>query len=337
VGRSRTELLAGVSPVDFTHPDDVATTRAHIDALLAGEPERAWEKRYLRPNGGSVWVSMNASALRDERGAYIGSSAIVADISERKAADESLRSSEQQSLRMQADLRDALRAKDDFLGQVSHELRNPVHELRGNAEVLHRRWRSLPVDVQEESLSEMHLQAKRLDRLVENMMVLSRFERGLMPALEPVLLHRVLQETLRDFEQRYPAAKFELICDAPPPPVETTTSTIDQIVWNLLTNAQKYGGNGTIEVEVRGTTDSAEVVVRDAGPGVPEEDMPRLFEPYFRSSATPEHVAGLGLGLSVCKRLIEAQGGQMWATRRQPRGMEFGLRLPAIDAGADWD
>lgn len=298
------------------------TPMAHEDcpmgiALRENRAVRGAEIVAERPDGSRAAVMPYPTPLRDSNGRLVGAVNVLVDITDQK--------------RMDGALREALRGKDDFLGQVSHELRTPLTQLVGNAEILLRRWSSLDAETQHESLEEVHLQALRLGRLVENMMVLSRFERGVLSAAEPQLVQRLVRETVAEFQRRFPHTEIRLQVDPDLPPVESTPSTVDQVIWNLLTNAQKYGPvNGPIEVSARCAEGFVELVVRDEGPGVPEADLPRLFEPYFRSSAIPEQAAGLGLGLSVCKRLIEAQDGEMWARRRSPSGMEFGLRLPAV-------
>jgi PAS domain S-box-containing protein len=270
-----------------------------------------------RPDGERVVVLPHPTPLHDANGQLTGAVNVLVDITDQK--------------QMQQALRDALRAKDDFLGQVSHELRTPLTQIFGNSELLRRRWRDLDAEALQGSLEEVTGQAARMQRLVENMMILSRFERGMMPATEPHLLHRLLGETVSEFRDRFRATVVELHVDGEMPPVETSASTIDQVVWNLLTNAQKYGpSEGPITVSARACDQWVEVVVRDRGPGVSQDDVPHLFEPYFRAESIPEHASGMGLGLSVCKRLIEAQGGEVWARRHPEGGMEFGLRLQAV-------
>ena len=171
----------------------------------------------------------------------------------------------------------------------------------------------------------------RLERLIDNMLVLSRAERGLMGDLEPELVQRLLEATAAEFAKRFPRTVLNLEIASGLPPVESSASTIDQIVWNLLTNAHKYGNpGGPITLSARLHDGQIEVRVQDEGARVSDEDFAKLFSPYFRSSAAADAAGGLGLGLSVCKRLIEAQHGEMWALRREPRGMEFGVRLPAL-------
>jgi PAS domain S-box-containing protein len=286
--------------------------------LKTGIPVRDEEILVERPDGSRANVLPYPSPLRDASGALTGAVNVLVDVTELKAT--------------QAALQEAIRAKDDFLGQVSHELRTPITQIGGNAEVLRRRWHQLSAELQQASLEEINTQTKRMQRLIDNMMVLSRIERGLLPDLEPQLVQRLVHDTVAQFRERFPATVVELRIDPALPPVETSAATIDQVIYNLLTNAQKYGPPlGPIEIEAVHVDGWVEIRVLDHGPGVSELDIDRIFEPYFRAATTPEHASGIGLGLSVCKRLVEAQGGYLWARRRQPQGMEFGVRLPVLD------
>ncbi|MEX0784082.1 MAG: ATP-binding protein [Dehalococcoidia bacterium] len=288
-------------------------------ALREDRPVRGVEIMVERPDGARMMVLPHPTPLHDASGRLIGAVNVLANITEQK--------------QMQQDLRDALRAKDDFLGQVSHELRTPLTQIGGNSELLRRRWRELDAEALQGSLDEVTSQAARMQRLVENMMILSRFERGMMPVTEPHLVQRLLGETVTEFRDRFRTTAVDLRMAGDLPPVETSASTIDQVIWNLLTNAQKYGPlDGPITVTAAATDGWVEVTVRDRGPGVSEADLEHLFEPYFRAATTPDHPSGLGLGLSVCKRLIEAQRGEIWARPHPEGGMEFGLRLRPVAA-----
>ena len=267
-------------------------------------------------NGERRTLIPQPSPLHDVNGNVIGAVNVLVDITT------------QQETR--AALVAALRAKDDFLGQVSHELRTPLTQLVGNSHLLVNRWTSLDDDIRRESIEEIHVQAQRLHRLVDNMMVLSRLERGIKPETEPHLIQRLIGATLKEFQARFPNCQLDISIDKELHPVEVSSSTIDQVLWNMLTNAQKYGPpRGPVTVRARNDGDWVCVSVADRGPGVPESEMDRLFEPYFRSSSTAEHAAGLGLGLSVCRRLLESQDGRISAQRLEP-GMEFVMSLPGI-------
>jgi signal transduction histidine kinase len=103
------------------------------------------------------------------------------------------------------------------------------------------------------------------------------------------------------------------------------------VLWNLLTNAVKYGSDHAIEVEVSRVGSEARTRVLDRGRGIDPAEAERLFEPFYRSRAAGEDVSGVGIGLTVCRRLIEAQGGRVWARPRDGGGADIGFALPLLD------
>ena len=302
------------------HPDGTPMDLADCPmgvALREDRPVRGEVITVERPDGARKIVQPFPTPLHDSSGKLIGAVNVLMDVTDLKES--------------QQKLVEAIRAKDDFLGMVSHELRTPLTQLVGNAHLLMNRWTGLDEQALAESLTEMHVQSQKLHRLVDNMMTLSRLGRGIKLETEPHLVQRLLWRTLKEFKDRFPATELQTDVANDLQPVEVSSSTIDQVLWNLLTNAQKYGPpTGPICVSAYNEDDRVVLAVSDLGPGVPEEEMGRLFEPYFRSSSTAEHAAGLGLGLSVCKRLLETQGAEISARPMEPRGFEFAMRLPAL-------
>lgn len=301
------------------HPD--GTPMSHEDcpmgiALREKRVVRGQEILVERPDGSLHTVLPYPSPIYGANGELVGAVNVLVDISEQT--------------QMRNDLQEAIRAKDDFLGQVSHELRTPLTIVSGNAQHLVKRWAIVQDGTKIESLSEILVQAERMHRVVNNMLILSRLERGILPEMEPQIVRKLLEPPLDEFRRRFPETMIRAEIADRLPLVETSASTIEQVTWNLLTNAQKYGpAEGPIVLEARYRDARVEVRVLDEGPGVPETEIDRLFETYFRSSAAPAHSSGLGLGLSVCRTLLEAHGGTIWARRREERGMEFGFALPA--------
>ena len=270
-----------------------------------------------RPDGLRKVVQPFPTPMHDSSGRLTGAVNILLDITDLQES--------------QRKLVDAIRAKDDFLGLVSHELRTPLTQLVGNAHLLMNRWTGLEPETLGESLTEMHIQSQKLHRLVDNMMTLSRLERGVKPETEPHLVQRLLGRTLKEFQERFPGVELQTDVANDLHPVEVSSSTIDQVLWNLLTNAQKYGpSRGPICVKAQNDDDWVVLSVSDLGPGVPEAELERLFEPYFRSSLTASNASGLGLGLSVCRRLLESQGAEISAQLLVPAGIEFVMRMPAL-------
>lgn len=235
-----------------------------------------------------------------------------------------------------ADLTKANAIKDELLGLVSHELRTPLTTILGMTEVLRRRLASDVIA--SGALEDIAAETDRLTRLIENMLVLARVEdaeKGDKVSVEPVLLQRVLPRQAGDARRRHPSREIVLDMTASLPPVLAQPTYVDQIVYNLITNATKYSRPGTpIEVEAHQMADTVEIVVRDRGEPMDPAELELFFEPFFRSSRA-RYVSGAGLGLTVCRRLVEAQSGRIWARQRDGGGLEIGFSLPVAEDEAD--
>ena len=222
-------------------------------------------------------------------------------------------------------------ARDAFIGMLSHELRTPVTTIYAGAKLLARDG-GLESGLRAGIFEDIHGEAERLHRLVEDVVALTRFGEGALDfATEPVLLQRVLPAVVRSEEGRWPGGQFELQLQPDLPPVAGDATYVEQVVRNFLANAMKYGGpNSRATITATEAVDEVQVRVLDQGPGFPEAEADRLFELYYRSPAIARKVSGSGIGLFVCSRLIEAMGGRVWAANRDDGGAEFGFALRAM-------
>ena len=225
--------------------------------------------------------------------------------------------------------RNARSVRDAFLGILSHELRTPVTTIYGGSEMLSRRSRTVTDETKLEVLDDIRAEADRLYRLVENLLVLSRVERqGLQIDTEPVLLQRLVPRVIDGEASRWAGSSFETDLPAGLPPVAAEETYLEQILRNLLGNAAKYGGDGPVVVTAKDNGGSVEVSVSDRGPGFPIGERNRLFELFYRSPALARTASGAGIGLFVCRQLIIAMHGRMWAANAAAGGAEFGFELP---------
>jgi PAS domain S-box-containing protein len=227
-------------------------------------------------------------------------------------------------------LQQANSAKDEFLGLVSHELRTPLTAIFGYAQLLRRRAASIGTEEREEALAELEQQTDRLHRVVENLLMLSRVDAGATMELEPVLVQhivrRVAAEALAQSQQRC----IDVRCESSVGPVLAQPVYVEQIIGNLLSNAAKYSPpEAPIEVVIEpGWGHDVAVRVLDRGIGIKAEEADRLFEPFYRSRSTTGLASGAGVGLAVCRRLVEEQDGRIWAQPRPDGGSEVGFSLP---------
>jgi signal transduction histidine kinase len=203
-------------------------------------------------------------------------------------------------------VRDMIRARDQLLLDVSHELRSPLTRLRVALELVpddqHRRH-------MKNDLAEMEL-------MIAELLELERLRDG--KAIQ--LARHDLVAIARELPVRVTASEPAMFADADAEKMRT-------VIRNLLENARKYAMNA--EIELSATDETVTLRVRDDGPGIPEGDLANLFEPFFRvDRSRTKSTAGYGLGLSICKRIVEAHGGTISAANNPDRGATFTVTLP---------
>jgi PAS domain S-box-containing protein len=258
---------------------------------------------------------------------------LLRDVSERTLVEEQIRNlNEELDRRVRertAELEQALAAKDEFLGLVSHELKTPITTIMGNAEVLYNHIDQIDAVSRSDALADIRQEADRLHHIIDNMLVLARLGRDQQVVREPVMLQRVIKELAERHRGEHPERRVILVLDPDLPPADAAPLYVSQVLRNLLSNAEKYSPlDEPIEVSVVLAGGEVEVRVLNHGTSIPPDEVDMLFRPFYRSPRTAEQAPGVGIGLSVCKRLIEAQDGRIWASARPGGGMEIGFSLP---------
>jgi PAS domain S-box-containing protein len=282
-----------------------------------------------RPDGRKVAFEPYPTPLRAADGALIGAVNVLVDVTERLAAEEALRATA-------AALEASNAVKDEFLGLISHELRTPVTTIFGNAVVL--RDRSGIGEPEREMIGDIGEDSERLLRIVENLLQLTRLGSGESLDVEPQVLDHLVAESLAAFRRRHPARTIALVRTPPSSVVEADVTAVELVLQNLLSNADKYSPVAEpIEVTVAAVDREARVEVLDRGIGLPPDgDTGEVFTAFFRSEKARRTASGMGVGLAVCKRIVEAQGGRIWARRRDGGGAAVGFGLP-LHCNADVD
>jgi two-component system, OmpR family, sensor histidine kinase KdpD len=226
---------------------------------------------------------------------------------------------------------EALRRSDTVktavLRAVSHDLRSPLTAIQTASEGLANESMALSREDRLGLLETIQLEARRLVRLVENLLDLSRLQAGAAPPtaeLWPV--DELVTQALAEVGASSPRVRVSIPTELPP--VRVDGSQIERVLANLLENALKFSPE---EVVVTATAGRKEVVVRvtDRGPGLSPRDLERIFEPFERAAG---QARGTGLGLAISKGFVEANGGKIWAESRVGQGASFALALPAAPA-----
>jgi signal transduction histidine kinase len=233
----------------------------------------------------------------------------------------------EQRLRLELDMRNERlleldRMKDGFVAAVSHDLRTPLTSIRGFTTTLTERWPQLADKDKLTCLHTIDGQAKRLHRLVDSVLLLSKIQAGRMPTgREPLALADTAREAVEELGLD---VRIEVTGDAAV--VEADPDQIHQIFVNLLVNARRYG-TPPIRVQIEEDDRYVTVRVSDEGDGVPVEFVPQLFD-SFTQATNARTGEGSGLGLAIVKGLVEAAGGKVWYEHLQPRGACFTVRFP---------
>jgi two-component system sensor histidine kinase KdpD len=237
----------------------------------------------------------------------------------------------EEAQRMTQALTAANQAKDEFLGMVSHELRTPLTTILGNAQLLTRSPDLLQPNERRGVSDDIYKESIRLTNIVENLLLMARFDQGQRLELEPVILRRLSARVVADVG-RVSSHQFESDFPRGIIPVLGNAVCIEQVMRNLISNAEKYSPAGSlIELSIHEEGDSLIYSVADSGVGLNPEEVERVFEPFFRSESSSFR-SGVGIGLAVCRRLIEAMGGRIWASPRAGGGSIFSFALPRADA-----
>jgi two-component system sensor histidine kinase KdpD len=231
---------------------------------------------------------------------------------------------QQAQLQMQAE-----RLRSALLSSVSHDLRTPLAVITGAASAITQKDATLSVEAREDLAETIHEEAQRLNRLVRNLLDMTKITAGAIKvAKEWQPLEGVVGAVLGRMEEQL--AGWQVKATLPPdlPAVPIDAVLVEQVLINVLENATKYTPKGSlIELSARQEGSSVIVEVADRGPGIPPEHLEKIFEKFYRLPREREG-DGAGLGLAICRGIVEAHGGKMWASNREGGGAVFRFTIP---------
>jgi PAS domain S-box-containing protein len=273
-----------------------------------------------RPDGRRVAFTPYPTPIRDADGMMIGAINVLVDVTDRLAAEQALRTTAEA-------LRASNAVKDEFLGLISHELRTPVTTIFGNATLLV--GRADLGEREQAMIQDIVGDSDRLLRIVENLLQLTRLGAGTTLDLEPQVLDHIIQRAVASYRRRHPSREVRLTTSPPSAVVDADPTAIELLVENLVSNADKYSPpEEPIDVVVERRDGEACLHVLDRGIGIAAEDADDVFNAFFRTDEARRAANGMGVGLAVCKRIVEAQHGRVWAGPRDGGGADVGFALP---------
>ena len=230
-------------------------------------------------------------------------------------------------------LRETDRLKAELLANVSHELRTPLTSIKGYCTSMLHFYDRLTDEDRLDSLHEINQASDRLSELIENLLQLARLEAvGLHVEKQLTEIESIVDGAVEDIKKKVEKRHFVTRVAESLPLVEADPGLIRQVLDKLLGNAVKFSPEGTeISVSCEAEGEELTVSVRDCGKGISREDLDKVFNRFYQvSPGLAQQGSGIGLGLSICKRIVEAHGGRIWAESTPGQGSTFTFTLPLM-------
>jgi two-component system aerobic respiration control sensor histidine kinase ArcB len=319
--------LIGTESRNLVLPEDREMVRENAVKMLKGERMEPYKYRIVVSSGQVRWILEGVTSVN-----YRGKRAALGhamDITELERAQEKLEEAYEQERRLREQLQTEVQWRIEFTRALVHELKTPLTPVLSSSELLYSELREEPWMSIAENI---HRGATNLSRRIDELLDLARVEIGTLKLNQEALdVLPLLQGVGNDMAVVTKAAGQSLTLELPPslPRVWADEERLRQVVLNLLINASKFTQEGgKITLRARKQNGSLVVEVEDNGPGIPKEDQGRLFLPYHRRLGDREHLSGLGLGLALCKNIVELHGGDIWVNSEVGKGSTFGFSIP---------
>lgn len=312
--------------LDLVHPDDRRIAIEHFERLRTGGGSAQCEIRYMKADGGIMHALHYAAAATDAAGQPL---MLIGEVLDRSALYQAMREAEE--LRARLTHVGRIGTLGEMVSGIAHEVNQPLTAIANYASACRRMMlagQSNPGEMLG-ILEKIAGQAERAGQVIRGLRSLAKRGENQRQLLD---VNQLVSDVVRlvEFELRGSELQLDLRLGQQLPPVLADGVQIQQIVLNLIRNAmesmREAGSGRTVGVEtLESAAGRVEIRVSDQGPGVPVDLEPRLFEPFFTTKRQ-----GMGLGLSICKSIASAHGGELYYRRNEPQGATFALELPAL-------
>jgi signal transduction histidine kinase len=296
--------------IELAHPDDTSIVEREWRTAVQTGTEMRCQVRLRRHDGEYRWQELRATRMYPHGVSRPEWLIVASDVDD---------------LRLDAE------RKAEFLAYVSHEVATPLTVIWGNARLLKERFDLLSAEDRRAVLADLEQDADRLRRLMMNLLALARADS--QRSTQPQLLHvgTVIERVVKDHQRQYPSRPVTVNVSRDIGGVIAVETYVEEVLVNYVENAEKYTPDRARPIEIAVERKQSEVLVRvmDHGAGIDDAQADRLFRAFVRDRSTSAMAGGSGLGLAVCRWLIQLQGGRVWAHRREGGGSEFGFSLPA--------
>ena len=315
LGHSAEELSA-VPYVDFVHPDDRASTLTEAARLIVGMDTISFENRYRCKDGSYKWLLWRAHADFENKLIY----AVARDITERKRADDLLKA-------MAAELARSNDELSEFAYVASHDLQEPLRMVASFLQLLEKRYEGV-LDADGKKFIRFAVDgAKRMQALIHDLLTLSRVQTRARPGV-PTDCAKIFRNVMDNLQIAIAEAGATVTCDSLPVVMADSTQ-LAQLFQNFLDNALKFRGAEAVRIHVGAVRRVAgwEFSVSDNGVGIEPQFFDRIFG-IFQRLHTGNESSGTGIGLAVCKKIVDRHAGRIWIESKPGSGSTFFFSIP---------
>lgn len=299
---------------------EISQSQKIMQKLLAGEHQPVYERIFRKKDGSVIPVEINVELVCDMEGNPLHIQSVVRDISERKHT-------QQRELELTLE-KERTQMLTTFIRNASHEFRTPLSIIETTSFVMARLQ-----DAEErlQRVAIVHGQIKRLAKLINSLLIITRLESEPILDMQPVNLDMLLESIHRRLKAHYGSSLiFQITPPTKIPTVLGDPQELKEALWEIVDNACRFSPDEGVITAVTGTTDQyVWLDIHDSGPGILAEDMPHIFETFWRKDEA-HSTPGLGLGLAIAKRIIQVHGGRIEATSEPETGTTFRVLLPII-------
>ena len=322
-GYSKDEVLGRNLVEEFISYEYKGSVKEVLDKALKGEETANFEFPLYAKDGQRAMILLNATTRRDASGNAVGVLGVGQDITDRERAESLIREQNER-------LKELDRMKSEFLSTAAHELRTPLTSILGFSEILLER--KLDKERHNRFLKIINEEAVGLADLIHDLLDVSRIEsgRGFEIKKAPFELRNAILKNVDSFRSQTDKHDFEVSIPGDLASIEADKDKIDQVMENLISNAVKFSPQGgKIAVSVEQAEGEVKISVADNGTGIPEKDLARIFERFYRvDNAFTRGTGGAGLGLAIAKYIVESHGGKIWLESEAGKGSTFSFTLP---------
>ncbi|HEX76072.1 MAG TPA: PAS domain-containing sensor histidine kinase [Dehalococcoidia bacterium] len=325
-GYDNEEEILGRPTVEFWQAEEEAAM-----VMRAVLEKGGWQGELVakRKDGLVFNVELSASLVRDEYGKPVCMMGCFIDLTERKRAEAELQHHYEQERELRQNLEEEVKRRVEFTRALVHELKTPVTPILASSDLLVEQLQEGPSLSLAKNIKEG---ASTMNRRIDTLLDLARGELGMLQLnrkqVDPLQL---LQKVASEMSPAASSRELSLVLDVPRslPSVWVDGSRLQQVIVNLLTNAFKWSPQGgKVTLRAKQKNDALIVEVQDMGPGIAKENQQKIFDAYYRVESDRQRLDGLGLGLALCKTIVESHGGKIWVESEKGKGSTFGFSVP---------